>query len=173
MTPATAYRLAGLCAVLGGLLRLIGPLAPDVLQGQALQINWLLTDVLLLLGLVGIYGYSRKSLGLTGMVGFVLAVAGVLIVRSGGDMIFGPGTYRYGAVVWTVGMAVMAFPMLLRGVGHMVAAGLWTLALIIGIFSAMRPGESWGVLLAEIAFSAGYIAAGLPLIARPDKGETQ
>jgi len=173
MTPATAYRLAGFCAVLGGLLRLIGPLAPDVLHGQALQINWLATDVLLMLGLVGIYGYSRKSLGFTGMLGFVLAVTGLIIVRSGGDMIFGPGTYRYGAVVWTIGMAVIAFPMLLRGVGHMIAAGLWTLALIIGLFSVMRPGESWGVMLAEIAFSAGYIAAGLPLIARPDKGETQ
>jgi len=169
MTPATAYRLAGLCAVLGGLMRLLSPFIR--LDGQTQQIVWLVTDILLLLGLTGIYGYSRKLLGLTGLIGFAVAVAGVLIVRSAGAEVFGPRTYAYGAVIWTVGMAVLAFPMLLRGVGHMVAAGLWTLTLIIGIFSVMRPGESWGVLLAGMAFSGGYIAAGLPLFRKP-KEET-
>lgn len=169
MTPATAYRLAGLCAVLGGLLRLLTPFLQ--LDGQTEQIVWLATDVFLLLGLTGIYGYSRKMLGLTGMIGFAVAVIGVLVVRSAGAEVFGPRTYAYGAVVWTIGMAVLAFPMLLRGVGHMVAAGFWTLALIIGIFSVMRPGESWGLKSAAVAFSLGYIAAGLPLFRKP-KEET-
>ena len=169
MTPATAYRLAGLCAVFGGLLRLLSPFLG--LDGQNQQIVWLVTDVFLLLGLTGIYGYSRKLLGLTGMLGFTLAVIGVLIVRSTGAEVFGPRTYAYGAVIWTVGMAVLAFPMLLRGVGHMVAAGFWTLALLIGIFSVMRPGESWGLRAAAITFSLGYIAAGLPLFRKP-KEET-
>ena len=52
------------------------------------EIVWLVTDVLLLLGLTGIYGYSRKLLGLTGMLGFTLAVIGVLIVRSSGAEVF-------------------------------------------------------------------------------------
>lgn len=169
MTPATAYRLAGLCAVLGGLLRLFGPLTP--FEGQNQLILWLVTDVLLLFGLVGIYGYSRKLLGLTGMLGFAIAVIGVLIVRSSGAEVFGPRTYAYGAVIWTVGMAVLAFPMLLRGVGHMVAAGFWTLALLIGLFSVLRQGQSWGIAAAGIAFSLGYIAAGLPLFRKP-KEET-
>lgn len=172
MTPATAYKLAGLCAVIGGLMRLAGPFVQHLLQGQALLLLWLVTDILLLLGLVGIYGYSRKLLGLTGLIGFVTAVVGVLTVRSAGAQVFGEATYVYGAAVWTVGMAILAFPMLLRGVGHMVAAGLWMLALVIAIFAATRPGESWGILLAAIAFSAGYIAAGLPLIAKSDRGET-
>ena len=169
MTHATAYRLAGLCAVFGGLLRLLSPFLG--LDGQRQQVVWLVTDVFLLLGLTGIYGYSRKLLGLTGMLGFTLAVIGVLIVRSTGAEVFGPRTYAYGAVIWTVGMAVLAFPMLLRGVGHMVAAGFWTLALLIGLFSVMRPGESWGLRAAAVAFSLGYIAAGLPLFRKP-KEET-
>lgn len=169
MTPTMAFRLAGLCAVLGGLLRLSSPLLG--VHGQTQQIVWLVTDILLLLGLVGIYGYSRKLLGLTGMIGFTLAVVGVLVVRSSGAEVLGPRTYAYGAVIWTVGMAVLAFPMLLRGVGHMVAAGFWTLALLIGIFSVMRPGESWGLRAAAVAFSLGYIAAGLPLFRKP-KEET-
>ena len=57
MTPATAYRLAGLCAIFGGLLRLLGPFFG--FDGQNQQILWLVTDVFLLLGLTGIYGYSR------------------------------------------------------------------------------------------------------------------
>lgn len=169
MTPATAYRLAGLCAVIGGLMRLITPFLP--MDPRTQQLIWLATDVFLLLGLTGIYGYSRKLLGLTGLIGFTLAVIGVLVVRSAGAEVFGPRTYGYGAVVWTVGMAVLAFPMLLRGVGHMVAAGFWTLALLIGIFSVMRPGQSWGVVAAGVAFSLGYIAAGLPLFRKP-KEET-
>ena len=168
MTPATAYRLAGLCAVFGGLLRLASPFLGF---GQAQQIVWLVTDILLLLGLTGIYGYSRKLLGLTGLIGFAVAVIGVLIVRSAGTEVFGPRTYAYGAVIWTVGMAVLAFPMLLRGVGHMVAAALWTVTLIIGIFSVMRPGQGWGVMLVGMTFSLGYIAAGLPLFRKP-KEET-
>ena len=169
MTPATAYRLAGLCAVIGGLMRLFSPFVD--IDGQRLQVVWLVTDVFLLLGLTGIYGYSRKLLGLTGMLGFTLAVIGVLIVRSTGAEVFGPRTYAYGAVIWTVGMAVLAFPMLLRGVGHMLAAGMWTLALVVGVFSVMRPGQSWGLRSAAIAFSLGYIAAGLPLFRKP-KEET-
>lgn len=169
MTPATAYRLAGLCAVIGGLLRLMTPFLG--FDGQTQQIVWLITDVFLLLGLTGIYGYSRKLLGLTGMVGFAVAVVGVLVVRSSGAEVLGERTYAYGAVIWTVGMAVLAFPMLLRGVGHMVAAGFWTLALLIGIFSVLRPGESWGLRSAAVAFSLGYIAAGLPLFRKP-KEET-
>lgn len=172
MTPATAYRLAGLCALIGGLLRLAGPLTSHLLDGQALQLVWLVNDVLLLFGLVGIYGYSRKLLGLTGLLGFGAAVVGVLTVRSAGAEALGPATYVYGAAIWTIGMAILAFPMLLRGVGHMAAAGFWTLALVIGLASALRPGESWGIVLAAVAFSAGYIAAGLPLIAKPDRGET-
>ena len=50
MTPATAYRLAGLCAVFGGLLRLLSPFLG--LDGQNQQIVWLVTDVFLLLGLI-------------------------------------------------------------------------------------------------------------------------
>jgi hypothetical protein len=150
-------------------MRLFSPFVD--IDGQRLQVVWLVTDVFLLLGLTGIYGYSRKLLGLTGMVGFTLAVIGVLVVRSSGAEVFGPRTYAYGAVVWTVGMAVLAFPMLLRGVGHMVAAGFWTLALLIGIFSVTRTGQSWGVVAAGVAFSLGYIAAGLPLFRKP-KEET-
>lgn len=171
MTPATAYRLAGLCAVLGGLLRLLSPFGTGLLSAEEHHRLWLATDILLLFGLVGIYGYSRKLLGLTGMVGFALAAIGLLIVRSTGDAVLGPRTYAYGAVIWTVGMATLAFPMLLRGVGHMVAAGFWTLALLIGVFSVLRPGESWGLKAAAVAFSLGYIAAGLPLFRKP-KEET-
>ena len=139
MTPATAYRLAGLCAVFGGLLRLLSPFLG--LDGQNQQIVWLVTDVFLLLGLTGIYGYSRKLLGLTGMLGFTLAVIGVLIVRSSGAEVFGERTYAYGAVIWTVGMAVLAFPMLLRGVGHMVAAGFWIQPIAFD-WSIWSPGVS-------------------------------
>jgi hypothetical protein len=171
MTPVTAYRLAGICAILGGLLRLLSPFGTGLLDTGGHHLLWLITDILMLLGLVGIYGYSRKLLGLTGLVGFVLGVIGVLVVRSAGDAVLGERTYVYGAVIWTVGMAVLAFPMLLRGVGHMVAAGFWTLALIIGLISVIRPGESWGVPAAAVAFSLGYIAAGLPLFRKP-KEET-
>lgn len=171
MTPATAYRLAGLCAVLGGLLRLLSPFGTGLLNVEDHHRLWLATDILLLFGLVGIYGYSRKLVGLTGMMGFALAAIGLLIVRSAGDVVLGPRTYAYGAVIWTVGMAVLAFPMLLRGVGHMVAAGFWTLALVIGIFSVIRDGQSWGIPAAAVAFSLGYIAAGLPLFRKP-KEET-
>ncbi|HEX6860646.1 MAG TPA: hypothetical protein VF138_10665 [Caulobacteraceae bacterium] len=167
MTPATAYRLAGIGAILGGLLRLLSPFGTGLLDANGHHLLWLATDILLLFGLVGIYGYSRKMLGLTGLVGFALAAIGLLIVRSAGDVVFGPRTYAYGAVIWTVGMAVLAFPMLLRGVGHTIAAAMWMLALIVGVFSVLRPGQSWGVLTAAVLFSLGYIAAGLPLFRKP------
>jgi hypothetical protein len=172
MIPALAYRLAGLCAVFGGLLRVASGFAPGLLEGRALQGAYLATDVLLLFGLIGIYGFSRRPLGLMGLVGFAVSVIGVLVVRSAGTEVFGAQTYLIGATVWSVGMVALGVAMLLRGVGSRTAAALWILSLLVGIGGTLLPGQRLSFLIASVAFSAGYIAAGWPLIVGSGGGDS-
>lgn len=107
-----------------------------------------------------------------GLVGFAVSVIGVLVVRSAGTEVFGAQTYLIGATVWSVGMVALGVAMLLRGVGSRTAAALWILSLLVGIGGTLLPGQRLSFLIASAAFSAGYIAAGWPLIVGSGGGDS-
>ena len=172
MSSPHLYRLAALCAVGGGLLRLASPFAPVILGERALQLSWLAIDGLLLFALIGLYGSRWERLGVTGLAGFVIAILGLLMVRSASAALFGPASYAVGASVWSVGQALFAAALLLNRAGLRTASILWLVSLALGLMASLIRLPTLhplldGVALAGMVFAAGYVAAGGSVLREP------
>ncbi|MEP6968059.1 MAG: hypothetical protein ABI906_08250, partial [Pseudomonadota bacterium] len=68
MNPRTLSRLSGAAAFTGGALRLAASVAPPLGEHGA-QGAYLVIDVFLLLGMVGLYGRNWRALGWAGLAG--------------------------------------------------------------------------------------------------------
>lgn len=107
-------RLAGIAALGGGLLRCISAFSP-ALGGQALEALWTLIDVLLTLGLIGIYLARAERLGLLGLTAFVIAIAALSFIGGPDANPFGFSTYQQGGTVLAIAMAAFAIAWLRAG----------------------------------------------------------
>lgn len=159
MTNAALYRLSGLAAIAGGALRIANTLTAHVVDADILALTYLLTDVLLLLGLTGWYVSRAGSLGVCGAVGFAVAVSGILVIRSA-DLFPGYG-YPVGATALLAGLVIMSIPTLLRRDRPILSPVLWLLALLCALASiAISPLA----IVSAVLFGAGFICAGLGLM---------
>jgi len=149
-----ALRAAGVAAVTGGLARLAAPFA-DRLGAAGAQIAYLVIDIALTLGLIGLYARYARTTGRIGLAAFAVAVAGVLTVRSQGVI---PGGYLTGAAVWSLGLAALGLRLLFVRGGPRLAPALWLLAVPAGLAGAL------GVVVAGSLFALGYMAGGLGLL---------
>jgi hypothetical protein len=155
-------KLSGFAAVVGGALRMADAFTVGVLSEHTLQLLYFTTDFFFVLGLVGIYARSSASLGITGLIGFIVAILGFLIIRSSTLNFFGQGGYMFGATIVALGMAVMSAAMLIRKSGSRCAAALWLLSLALGIVGAVS-GVAFAGRAAGVVFGAGFIVAGVGL----------
>ena len=100
MSSSNLIRLAGLAALASGVLSAIGDLLTLVVSRQdpqsatttsyAVDLLYLLSTALLLLGLVGLYTSQSQATGLLGLVGFLTTFLGtVLLVGALWFMVFG------------------------------------------------------------------------------------
>ncbi len=88
MIPANVVRSGGLAAVLAGVLLVIGEILHSTIDFKNFSqaaltgtytlgaLLFLLSNVLLLVGLVGLYARQSEAAGLLGMVGFLVALVG-------------------------------------------------------------------------------------------------
>jgi hypothetical protein len=154
-------RLTGACAVAGGALRIADTFAAGAMDQRTLQLLYFATDVFLLFGLLGFYRLQAKELGSLGTLGFVVALIGLLMVRS--SALF---DYASGAAVWLFGLAALSIAMLMRTTRR-VAPILWLLSLASAIMGALVPSAAWTIAVAGITFGAGFIVAGMYLLKAP------
>ncbi len=162
MRQETVWRLAGVAAVLGGLIDLVGPLFYPHMAEPTRQATYVLIDVLLLLGMLGVQSATGRSTGWWGVVGLAVGVSAVLVVRS--SMALGPGAYPIASALWVMGMVVMSLG-ILRAKGPLGgAASLWLLTFIIGVVGIGLEGQVPTHRLAAAAFALGFIAAGVRLV---------
>ena len=100
MSSSNLIRLAGLAALASGVLSAIGDLLTLVVSRQdpqsatttsyTVDLLYLLSTALLLLGLVGLYTSQSQATGLLGLVGFLTTFLGtVLLVGALWFMVFG------------------------------------------------------------------------------------
>jgi hypothetical protein len=154
-------RLAGVAALAGALLRLnaaFPTVALPRLSGEALAFA---TDLLLALGLIGLFAGLPKFRNWLGAAGFVGAVAGFLLVRSGGRLALPGDDPRTASAVLALSLAAAGASLLPGGgVGRWVGAG-WIAALAAGLAGALLHwpmGASVGVALSCAAFALGGAA---------------
>jgi len=163
MNDHALIRLSGFAALAGGGLRIADAFLSNALAAPTLEVFYFVTDVLLLAGLLGIYLPRRLALGWSGLVMFLTAVIGLLIVRSANGRFFGIGGYGFGAPVTLIGTTLLGVSMALKGEQRL-AAAFWLSALAIGIAGSLDGQSTLPQTAAGVLFGAGFVAAGLALL---------
>jgi hypothetical protein len=130
------------------------------IPAENLQQLYLVTDLLLLLGLFGLYAENAAKLGLLGAAGSAVFVFGILVVRSPHVSFFGLGGYQAGAAIALFGITVLGAMMLARGTRRL-APLLWFSALAAGLWAATGFLAGPATALAGLLFGAGFVAAGV------------
>jgi hypothetical protein len=106
MTSTTLIRLGGLAAVIAGILRGLNSLLPSDGSRPVIATLYLVTDFFILLGLFGIYGCQHQESKLWGFCGFLLAIIGILTIRTG--TISSTNLYPSGAMLFAAGLCALA-----------------------------------------------------------------
>ena len=161
----TLLRGLGLAAIAGGALRIVDSFTTHSLSAGTLAALYFATDVLLLLGIGGIYWSRRATLGIAGVMGAAIFVFGILLVRASAFGMLGANGYQLAAALALVGLVILSTEALLRRTDAGVSAPLWLVAFVfgtIGAFGVMTPVMT---ILAGVAFGAGFVAAGFKVLA--------
>lgn len=164
MNYATLYRLAGLAALSGGALRIVA--AFQVTQ-DAVTLEWLYTaiDVLLLMGLMGIYLSRAERLGYLGLASFGIAVASLSFIGGPDADVFGFSTYEQGAAALAIAMVGFSIAWLQRGERPIWAPMCWFGSVVaVGAFALIPPLAPYGFVAAGVLFGLGFALAGFELI---------
>jgi hypothetical protein len=157
MSSTNLIRLGGLAAILAGILRGVNSFVPSDAPG--VTILYLLTDIFILFGIIGIYGFQHQESRLWGFFGFLLAIIGIEIIRTGA--ISGVSLYPIGASTFTAGLSLFA-------IGSWIAKKLprwvsvfWVLSTIVGFIGYFVPGLSLLFVISGIIFGIGFAGAGI------------
>jgi hypothetical protein len=159
MSSANLIRLGGLAAIVAGILRGVNSFVPSSPPSVAIAILYLLTDIFILFGIIGIYGFQHQESRLWGGFGFLLAIIGIAIIRTGA--ISGVSLYPIGASTFTAGLSLFA-------IGSWIAQKLprwvsvfWVLSTIVGFIGYFIPSLSLLFVISGVIFGIGFAGAGI------------
>lgn len=152
------HHFLALAAVLGGILRLIEPLMERALHRGGLPIFYVLVDVFLILGFIGI----GMAMGRLGKAGAAIGVVGLLMIRIGAAA--GVTLYQVGAALTLFGAAFIGVDILQRGGKSKIAAVLFIAALVLGLAGLLPQTAMPAAFAAGIAFAVGFILEGIALL---------
>jgi hypothetical protein len=157
MSSTNLIRYGGLAAMSAGLLRGVNSFLPSS-SGLTSELLYLLTDIFLVFGIIGLYGFQHQESGWWGFWGFVLAIIGITVIRTG--TIAGVKMYAIGASIFTAGLSLLA-------IGSWIAHKLpqwipvvWVLSTIIGFAGYFIPGFSLLFVVSGVLFGVGFAVAG-------------
>jgi hypothetical protein len=167
MNARILFRLSGLAALLGGLLRIVSAL-PLSLSPESLEALWDGIDMLLTLGLIGIYVVRAEKLGFLGLAAFALAMASLSFIGGPDADPFGFSTYEQGAAALAISLLGLSIAWLRAGERTFAPPLLWFASVIAAGLLGMLPAPlpSWGFAAAGMLFGAAFAAAGLDLVRR-------
>jgi membrane-bound metal-dependent hydrolase YbcI (DUF457 family) len=157
MNAGAFIRISGLVAIFAGILNILSTM-PEQIPESALPWVHRVGDISALIALTDIYLNHRKFTHTFGLIAFIVAVAGVLM------LIFSL-RYEQAIMVYALGVILMAISHLrTRGIPIWVPL-LWLVSVLIALPGFLIP--SLGTitsLLAAMAFGLGFVEAGYYLI---------
>jgi hypothetical protein len=160
-------RLAGAAALLGAALRVAAAFPAVRLPGLAGEPLYFAVDLLLMLGLVGLFAGISRFRGWLGTLGFVGALAGFALVRTGARL-GAIGAYERSSAILGLSLAVAGLA-LLGGKGlARYAGGAWIASLAVGL-AGTALHMPVGFLVASLLFCLGFGLGGLILLRGGDK----
>lgn len=172
MESRPVLRLAAIATLVGAAIDI---LAPFVLYPRLAEpwphLVYVIIDVLLLFGMLAVRSVSGRSTGPLALVGFVLALLGLMLVRTSSAAIFGEASYMIASSIWSIGMVVWSVDLLRARGAFRIAAGLWIAALVIGLAGLVLKDQGPIAHVAKMAFILGFVAAAVDLFKA--RGEPQ
>jgi hypothetical protein len=161
MSSTNLIRLGGLAAIIAGILRGVNSFLPSINPNVTISILYLLTDIFLLFGIMGIYGFEHQKSRLWGVCGFILAIVGIAIIRTGS--ISGINLYPIGASIFTVGLSLFAVGSWIANSLPRWVSVLWILSTIVGFMGYFIPGLNLLFALSGVIFGIGFAGAGIKI----------
>jgi hypothetical protein len=163
MPATTLIRLGGAAAMLAGVLRTGASFIPYTKPGVAMEWFYFVIDVLLLLGLLGIYAHQHAQVGLVGFLGFLAALIGTASIIGPDGAIGGADMYVVGSLLISLGLSVFAVGIWQARTLPRAVPALWWLSTVIGIGGFVAGGLTITFLLAGVAFGVAFLWAGARL----------
>jgi len=160
-------RVLGFGAIAGGVLRIVDSFTSESLSPQTLALLYLVTDILLLLGIAGVYWSQRAKLGIAGMIGAAVFALGIVWIRFSTYAMPGANGYQLGAAIALIGLGILSSDELVRRSGAHAPSVLWLAALLFGIAGALGLMVPLMTVAAGVAFGAGFVMAGRQVLATP------
>jgi hypothetical protein len=158
MSSKNLIRFGGLAAVIAGVLRGVNSFLPSSPE-LTIELLYLLTDIFLLFGIMGLYGFQYQESRWWGFWGFFLKIIGIAVIRTG--TIADIKMYAIGASIFVVGLSLFA-------VGSWIADKLprwvpvvWVLSTVVGFLGYFLPGFSLLFAISGVLFGIGFAGAGL------------
>ena len=159
MSSAALIRAGGMAAIVGGVLRAAASFAPSVCSDIQQQLLYLMVDMFLLVGLLGFYGLRHQDVGRTGALGFLLALFGLIVVRSS-QVIPGLDLYPMGALTFVGGLialCVSAWSVKKLAVCVPVA---FVVSALAGLVGTVAHNSGWLFVLSGVLFGAAFSGLG-------------
>jgi hypothetical protein len=161
MHTRTLIKLSGVAAFAAGALRIVATLV-SIRSGDARELLYLSVDLCLVFAIPGIYLSRHAQLGLTGFVGFVLALAGAASLVGPDGTLFGIDMYRLGGLVLMLGLGLLAYAQLSANVQR-AGSSIGCVITLLATMGAVTSTASWFPLAVGICFGSTFIAFGLEL----------
>ena len=168
MNASQLMRLSGAAALAGGALR-VASAFPLPLQQYELEALWAVIDVLLTLGLIGVYLVRAEKLGFLGLGAFVVAMAALSFIGGPDADPFGFSTYQEGSSTLVIALVGLSIAWIRAQERPWAAPLCWIgTAIAAGVLAALpAPLPDYGFLAAGVLFGLGFAFAGWDLLRRP------
>jgi hypothetical protein len=159
MSRSALIRAGGIIAMVGGILRAAASFAPGAGSDIDRQMLYLAIDVFLLLGLLGFYELRYQDVGRAGAFGFVLALFGLMVVRSS-RAIPGLDLYPVGAIAFTGGLIVLC-----GSAWRVKTLAIWVpaafvVSTLVGLVGTVAANSEWLVVVSGVLFGAAFAGLG-------------
>jgi hypothetical protein len=163
MSSTNLMRLGGLAAIIAGILRGINSFLPTNLPIVTTEILYLITDIFILFGIMGIYGFEYQESGLWGFFGFLLAIVGTGIIMGPDGSIGGINMYPVGSLILAAGLTLLAIGSWIANKFPRWVPVLWVLSTIVGFIGYFVPGLNLLFVISGIMFGIGFAGAGFAI----------
>ncbi len=159
MSRAVLIRAGGMAALVGGVLRAAASFAPSVGSDSERQLLYLVVDMFLLLGLLGFYELRHQDVGRTGALGFLLALFGLVVVRSS-RVIPGLDLYPMGALAFVGGLIALC-----GSAWRVKMLAVWipmtfVVSTLVGLVGTVADNSGWLFVLSGVLFGAAFAGLG-------------
>ncbi len=125
--------VGGVCALVGGTLRVGSAFIPYAADSAPLEALYAAIDITLLFALIAVYLANADAVGGWGLAFFIVALAALASIVGPDTTAFGVDFYQIGAAVFALALAGLSIQ-LLRARAAMIAAGLWIACAVLGVY---------------------------------------